>query len=388
MTQHLFKLIWNRRRSNLLIATEIFFSFLVLFAVIAFGVYYADSYRRPLGFAFENVWQIDAYAPPGGYGSPETGRVLPQLFLALGDFSEIETVACMSPAPYYWQLKRDANYKDRKIMAYASRVTDGVKEVLGLEIIHGRWFEKTDDALQWNPVVINQKLSTALFGTEDPLGKTISKKDRVVGVVSDFRILGEFSDPEYFIFDRITMSKHDWPEDFVIKVRKNISEVKLEENLIKTLRGVAGKWTFFIQPLSQRRAVYIKDRLLPLLAAGIVAAFLMMMVGLGLMGVLWQNVTQRTKEIGLRRSSGATAQHIYKQILGELLVITTLGVLAGTLLIVQFPLLKLFSFLSAGVCIISLAISIALMYLLTVLCGLYPARLATKVHPAEALHYE
>ena len=66
-----------------------------------------------------------------------------------------------------------------------------------------------------------------------------------------------------------------------------------------------------------------------MLAVGVVAGFLMLMVALGLTGVLWQNVTQRTREIGLRRAKGATARRIHRQILGELLVMTTLALAAG-----------------------------------------------------------
>ena len=114
----------------------------------------------------------------------------------------------------------------------------------------------------------------------------------------------------------------------------------------------------------------------------------MLMVALGLTGRLWQSVTQRTKEIGLRRAKGATAKRIYKQILGELLVITTFGLLIGVLVVIQFPLLDFLGFATKQVYAYSLLISLALIYALTIICGLYPSRLATKVQPAEALHYE
>ena len=265
-----------------------------------------------------------------------------------------------------------------------------------MKLIQGQWFEKGDDALKWKPVLINQRLSRELFGSEDPLGKKIETYPwQVVGVISDFRRDGELAEPGNLVIERIYLNDPalssskglGLPNDFLIKVRPG-TRAAFEEKLTAKLQAIARGWTFHVQPLSQMRASYLKLRLAPLIAAGLIVTFLIIMVGLGLMGVLWQNVTQRTKEIGLRRANGATADHIYKQILGELLVITTLGILAGTAVIVQFPLLKLFSFLSAQVYIISLAISIALMYLLTILCGLYPARLATKVHPAEALHYE
>lgn len=69
-------------------------------------------------------------------------------------------------------------------------------------------------------------------------------------------------------------------------------------------------------------------------------------------------------------------------------IITTIGLLAGVLVVVQFPLLNFMGFANPRVYTISAAISLALVYLLTTVCGLYPSRLATRVQPAEALHYE
>ena len=130
------------------------------------------------------------------------------------------------------------------------------------------------------------------------------------------------------------------------------------------------------------------DFIAPLAITGIACLFLFIMVGLGLTGVLWQNVTRRTREFGLRRANGATAAMIYLQILGEILVATTFGMMIGTLIIIQFPLLDLLGFMEASVYISSFIISVALMYLLVILCGLYPSWLATRIQPAEALHYE
>lgn len=77
MITHLCKLVWNRKRTNILIVVEILVSFLVLVTVIVPGVYYADNYRCPLGFSYENVWYIsmNPYRPPvpgaGGAGTEE-----------------------------------------------------------------------------------------------------------------------------------------------------------------------------------------------------------------------------------------------------------------------------------------------------------------------------
>jgi len=154
------------------------------------------------------------------------------------------------------------------------------------------------------------------------------------------------------------------------------------------LQGEASDWSFTIKPLVQMREEMNQKSIVPMTAFSVVAGFLMIMVGLGLIGVLWQSVTQRIKEIGLRRAKGATKERIYKQIIAELLVITTCGAIAGVLVVVQFPLLDFLGFATPKVYAYATLISLALIYALTAICGLYPSWLATKVHPAEALHYE
>ena len=58
MTRHLLQLVWNRKRQNLLLRVEIFFSFLVLFGVVLVAVHFVDNWRQPLGFDIERVWSI------------------------------------------------------------------------------------------------------------------------------------------------------------------------------------------------------------------------------------------------------------------------------------------------------------------------------------------
>jgi hypothetical protein len=58
MMRHLLRIVWNRRRTNLLIAIELFLSFLVLAWVATFGVFFLDNYARPLGFTYDNVWSV------------------------------------------------------------------------------------------------------------------------------------------------------------------------------------------------------------------------------------------------------------------------------------------------------------------------------------------
>ena len=58
MIRHLLRIVWNRRRTNLLISIEIFLSFLVLATVLILGLYLADNYRQPLGYSYQDVWSV------------------------------------------------------------------------------------------------------------------------------------------------------------------------------------------------------------------------------------------------------------------------------------------------------------------------------------------
>jgi len=251
--------------------------------------------------------------------------------------------------------------------------------------------------------VINERLKEKLFGTEDPLGKAISlveyeRTRRVIGVITDFRKDGEFSGPENYLFTRMRLGKKQFRSRagtfltnqqriFLVRLRPGTSRA-FAETLATRLHAANPALSFEIEPLREVREFQLRLWLAPIVAAVIIVAFLVIMVGLGLVGIVWQSVTQRTTEIGLRRAVGAANGSIYTQVLGELLVITSAGLGLGAILVLQLPILNAIGFISAKVYIYSLGLSIVFIQLFTLLCGLYPSWLATRIHPVEALHWE
>ncbi len=404
MIMHLCKLVWNRRRINMLITLEIFISFLVVFAVIVMTVYYMNNYIQPLGFDYQNVWTvgIGVIERSGGDRMEERRQLLDvarRVLAAVHEFSEVESVAGAADTPYAGGRSQGCtDRKGRELCYYRNRVTDDFRETMKINVVRGRWFGKEDDGASYRPVVINRKMARDFFGDEDPIGKRLFEpgpndkdfiEDRVVGIIDDFRKEGEFDALWGYLFTRnpLAMPHGGRFDKLVIRVRPGVAAA-FEEKLLSRLQSEARDWSFKIKPIAQMREENLQETIVPMVAFAIVALFLMIMVGLGLTGVLWQSVTQRTKEIGLRRAKGATKRRIYHQILGELFIITTFGSLAGVLVVVQFPLLNFLGFADSKVYAVSVIISLAFVYLLTALCGLYPSRLATKVQPAEALHYE
>ena len=419
MIRHVFKLIWNRKRTNFLMVLEIFVSFIVLFAVVGIGVYTLDNWRRPIGFSYDHVWDvtIDMKQVSDDYFTEAQAQTVRQVMLAFKEFPEIEQTAGTMLAPYEFGASSSSyRWHGRMIEYGVTEVTDGFGDLLNMKIVEGRWFGPEDRGQQYAPVVINRTMREDLFGSGPAIGQTIDqdsnpdeaprrprpgepaippeKPRRIVGVVEAYREDGEFDGTRNYVIFRKDMDVFDAadrrnrpPRNMLIKVRQGTT-VELQERLIKRLQAAAPSWSFEVTPLSDMRSSAIQFALVPLVGVGLVAAFLMLMVALGLLGVLWQSVTQRTREIGLRRAKGANRMNIRRQILGEIAVMTTLALIAGVLVAIQFPLLDIIYFVEPHVYAISLAISVTAIYLLTLACGWYPSRMATRVEPAEALRYE
>jgi putative ABC transport system permease protein len=127
---------------------------------------------------------------------------------------------------------------------------------------------------------------------------------------------------------------------------------------------------------------------MPLVIGAVVAGFLILMVGLGLVGVLYQNVVRRTSELGLRRALGASGASVRRQVLAELLALTTLAVILGAVVFLQTPLLGLAAAIPAVVVVEAVVLAAAMIYAFVALCGAYPSWLATRVQPARALQHD
>ena len=422
MTRHLLRLVWNRKRSNLLVALEILLSFLVLTAVTTLAVFYADNYRKPLGFDVDRIWTVTIEMNEEGRSSvirqsdgteapqaPDArtrarqerlGRI-GQLLLAIRDMPDVEAVAGAAITPYSGNSwNSDIEVGGRRYRYGASAGTDDLAAAMGLTLTRGRWFSKEDDGAAWQPVVINERLAREMFPDKDPVGQFVSEQSpgdapatrmRIVGVIREFRKDGEFAAPENFLFSRARLddgsSEVEPIREIVIRVRPGTTAA-FEERAVARLRAAAPDWTFQAEPLPKSRETAHMFWLAPLAAAGIVSAFLLVMVGMGLTGVLWLHVTQRTREIGLRRAKGATIADVRRQLVGEVALITGVATLAGVAIVAQLPVLDVFGVVSPAVYAISIGISLVCIFALTLACAWMPARVASSIEPAEALRYE
>ncbi|MCP4660453.1 MAG: FtsX-like permease family protein, partial [bacterium] len=382
--------------ANALITLEIFLSLLVVFALSAIVSYSWIKFRRPLGFEIDNLWSVVIRVDPGQRGdSGMVGATARRLLQESRTLDPVMGGTFSLTTPYGPFSSLTSIREGDAVLRFENEyATPELRDLLGIELVAGRWFEPADAALPWIPVVVNRRLALEVFGDEDPLGQILSKTrsgkpQRVIGLIEDYRRHGELSGPRNVAFEPLWLDGLMRIENFglLLSVRPG-TRPAFEEELGKHLEGVAPTWSFTVRALEEMRESYLKSQLVLLLVVGIVAVFLMLMVALGLVGVLWQNVTQRTREMGLRRAKGATAAAVRRQILIEVTLMTSFAVVLAAVITAQLWLTGIFGAIDFGVYALAFALAAAMIYLLTVLCGLYPSWLATRIQPAEALHYE
>ncbi len=404
MIKHLFKLIWNRKRSTSLLIVEIFFSFIVLFLVLSLLYYNYSFYSEPIGFDYNNRWVLKLSW--SNQTKSELANKFQQLDLSLKNFNEIEEYSFCTyfSHPYTKGMWSSGfkNDKGRDVQVSFNQVDDNFDQTLGLNIIEGRWFNSEDDAKAYEPVIINKKFADEYFGENiSTVGKKIVDKDddgnidetlEVVGVVDHYKFRGELEKEYSIIMRRLSMydTTSSWSEfnqsTLLLKVATGTS-IAFEETLVKHITDITKGWNVKIDPIDALREAHIKEKTGSIVIFSAIAFFLILNVALGLMGVIWYSINRRRPEIGLRRATGATGKKILTQIIGEAIVLGTFAISIGILFAAQVPILSLLD-TTLLIVVFSIITASTLIYLLITICSFYPSVLASRIQPVEALHDE
>jgi putative ABC transport system permease protein len=354
-------------------------------------------WRLPLGYEWKNVWSIDVSGlttQDDGW-TPEEVQGYARL---LREGAAIEGVAAIAGAmnvPYDNSTSSgDRTIGGRSVQMEFAEFTDGAREVLRLEVVKGRWFEPADDALPWRPLVVDEQFAREAYGDEDPIGKRFGvppddADERIVGVVADYRKGGELSIPVGMVIRRIPAGRDDVRPPQVLLVRAVAGvDAGFEERLVTQLHAIMPEWTFEPRALEDLRTEMFRSRIVVFAVGATIAGFLLLMVALGLIGVLWQNVTRRTREFGLRRAAGASQGDIRRQVIMEVVLTAAFALAAGAVLAAQIPFLGIVPFVGAGTIAAGAAVSCILVLATVIAAALYPSVLATRIAPADALRDE
>ena len=386
MIRHITTLIWNQKRKHLGLSFEIFFSFMVLFAVFSFCLNQFQWYFEPLGFEYEHVWLLEIDSNDAS--EEEVNLTREQLSHQLSSYPEVETFAySYANVPFSfstnsWGLEKDEISFD----ADRFSVTDKYFQTLGIEILEGRGFGPEDDGAAIEPIIITKHTRERLFGKEQAVGQVVfamnsEREFKIIGVVNDYRYKGDFGEIRPAFFQRLVQDP--WMNFLLVKTTDRADAI-FESKLLKDLSLIATGWSIDIDYLTDMRDNKLTLNLVPVLIFTIISAFLIFNVSLGLFGVLWQNISKRRQEIGVRRSMGSTRGEISFQFVVEILVLASLSLIFGIFFAIQFPLLNIFE-IAAEVYLWSILLAILSIYLLVFLCAYFPSAQAAKLHPAVAL---
>jgi putative ABC transport system permease protein len=394
MFKHLFKLIWNKKKQNFLLMSEILVSFLVIFAVFTLVVYYYQNYKKPMGIDYQNVWVVNYSNSYQTKSVDSLDLYYETLAQTIKSMPQVKGVSFTSDNIAFLHNQSTSGItmnKKRVDGVNWYTVDNDYKDVLTMTLLEGRWFAKNDVVAKNMPVVINSDLREQLFGNGPAIGKLIGSSDdkskmKVIGVVQAIKIKGDYAATDIGLYQRTDTGSFRWLGKMLVKVSPD-ADAAFEGKLYKTIANYMKGSDIEIEHFTDNRTSMNYFTLVPMIVLLIVACFLIINVALGLFGVLWYNINKRRGEIGLRRAVGATGKSVSGQLVNESMILATLSLIIGTFFAIQFPLLNVFS-LPAGVYIIAILLSIVFIYLLVFVCSLYPGKQAAAIYPAVALHEE
>ena len=313
----------------------------------------------------------------------------------------------------------------RKQIRYLSRFLDG--RVVGttqdyadfnrLDIDKGRFLTASDNARYENFAVLASETARTLFPYEDPIGKSVklgSDYYTIVGTTKERAqsagIGGSLSSQDFNkdvyiplntcklrFGERLVDSR---PGSFSVE-ETQLSQITLQVHSIEQVRGSAPIIEEAVQrwhPKKDVTMVVPYDLLMQAQATarqfsiilGTIASISLLVGGIGIMNIMLATVTERTREIGIRRALGAKQRDITQQFLIETIVLSGVGGVLGVCIGIGIPeILRYFAtdqepVVTGGSVLLAFGISVGI----GILFGLYPARRAAKMDPIEALRHE
>jgi putative ABC transport system permease protein len=279
-----------------------------------------------------------------------------------------------------------------KKFAYVMGVNEDYFSLMNKNPVAGEFFSKSDVAARAKVVVLGHSIADDLFeNPADAVGKTVRFENLRLKVVGVIEKTGDNEQDRSLImpykttYGSLNPRKTFWSIYVGVGSKDSVEGVKEEARQILLKRYNEDDFSV----TEQSEILSTINQIFGIINAVLVAigSISLLVGGIGIMNIMYATVTERTKEVGVRRAVGATQKDILLQFLTESLILSVFGGVVG-LILATLIVLVIRLFFPASINFLSVIITFAISSAIGIFFGVFPARRAAKLPPIEAIRYE
>lgn len=392
-------LVANKMRS-LLTMLGIIIGVAAVIALVSIGYGVRSQIQDSISSLGSNLLMVYPGAPrtPGVRPTADSQKTIKmEDYTTISHLDDIEMASPVSSGSSYIVI-----YTNKNWTTSVTGVNSDFQYINNWTVKSGRFITATQVDRRERVAVIGSTVATNLFGAEDPVGKDIRIKNnpyKVIGVL-EAKGSGSFgNDQDDIIYIPYTTGMErlqgvDYLRMIYIKAKEGADLDRLQsdvENILRVRHNVKNPELddFNVRNMATIMETVEQTTATMTLFLGSVAAISLLVGGIGIMNIMLVSVTERTREIGVRKALGATYRVIVMQFLIEAVVISLVGGAIG--IVVGIGSAQLISALTGMQTVVSMGpilLSFGFSMAIGLVFGLYPARKAAKLNPIDALHYE
>jgi len=421
------KSLWLHRLRSALTTLGIVFGVASVIAMLAIGEGASRDAQEKIALLGSRNIIVKTVAPPEGRSALGRQQILNEYGLTYDDAerfqSGIPDVQVIVPNR---RLSQQAFYRNRRVPVEVIGTVPWYTTIAPIRTRFGRFLSIIDMQYKQSICVVEEKLIKELFGFDDPLGQNVKIAGdyyRVVGIATEQARtaasdgsgdkdatgakktgganMGGIYIPLTTVKNRFgevstqtgsasgsSMEKVELQE-IIVQVR-SIDRVLRTRQSVQTLLALSHKKDDYqiIVPLELMRRARDIQRIFTMVL-GSIATISLLVGGIGIMNIMLATVSERTREIGIRRALGATKRAIMVQFLSETLMLTFIGGVLGIVLGSLIPFLVThFGHMPTVITWLSLVLAFGISAVVGVVFGLYPAYRAANMDPIESLRHE
>lgn len=410
------KSIWLHKLRSFLTALGVVFGVASVVAMLAIGEGASEEAQEQIRKLGSQNIILESVKPPDSDGSSnETRSMVIEYGLTLKDIEQIrQTIPGISVVVPSRMISENIWHLEHRVDGQVMGVLPIYPQMRNRQMLEGRFFSHLEQEEHLSVCVLSQSAARQLFPLETPTGKSVRVRDhyyKIVGVVEDEsqRIGGDSgssSAQAQVMIPFTTLMDHYGETFFRYKTGGfeaervefheavlRVEDVDQVESRAEAVRHVLSKnhtkedWRMIVPVELLEQAAQTK-RIFSIVL-GSIAAISLLVGGIGIMNIMLASVTERTREIGIRRALGARQADIVVQFLVETVLLSGAGGIIGVVVGIAIPIIVQEV---AGVTTVVKAWAPTLAFSISVITGIafgiYPARRAAAMNPVQALRHE